>query len=120
MTTLVLKAADLATGQLDTAKDLVAMLRDGGPWALLALALIAIAWLARLYVQARDDRDKAVSDLNDKLTGLLKDMVVSAEQQKASNEKVVGLLNRIESNEKVVDVLDRIERRLENVSPRQG
>lgn len=99
---IVIYLAQLSTAQLDTAEKLVTLLRDGGPWALLAIALTAIAWLASRYIQARDDRDAAVSGLNDKLTGLLKDMVMSVEQQKAANEKVA-------------DLLDRIERRLENV-----
>jgi hypothetical protein len=107
MNALALRVAELATGQIETAQSLVDLLRNGGPWALLALALLALAWFAKAYVSARDERDKAVSDLNEKLTGLLKDMVTAAEQQKAANEKVV-------------DLLDRIERRLENVQPRQG
>lgn len=96
----------LIPGQVETATNLVHLLQDGGPWALMSIAFVALAWVSRAYVGARDERDKAVSDLNDKLTGLLKDMVTAAEQQKAANERIV-------------DILDRIERRLEN-APQKG
>lgn len=86
--------------QVDTLDSLVSTLQNGGPWAILSLAIFAIMFLARAYVKARDERDTAVSDLNDKLRGLLKDIVVTAEQQKASNEKIE-------------DILDRIDRKLE-------
>lgn len=82
--------------QVEALGPLITSLQTGGPWAILALAILAIIWLARSYVQARDERDAAVSNLNEKLSGLLKDMVSAAEQQKAANEKVVDLLERIE------------------------
>jgi|SRR6516162_3936714 hypothetical protein len=107
MNALALHVASLATAQFDAAKDLVQLLKDGGPWALLALALIALVWLAKAYVGARDERDKAVSDLNTQLTGLIKEMVAALEQWKATGEKQI-------------DALERIERRLENVPQQKG
>lgn len=96
MGTMVLQLSGLFSGQIETAEKLVTMLQNGGPWAILAIALAAIAWLAKAYVQARDDRDAAVSGMNEKLTGLLKDVTIGAEQQKAANEKTADLLERIE------------------------
>lgn len=107
MNALITQLSSLAPGQLDAAKELVQLLKDGGPWALVALLLLAVIWLAKSYVSARDERDKAVSDLNDKLTGLLKDMVLAIE----------GLKKSVET---VETSLDRIERKLENAPTKQG
>lgn len=82
--------------QIETAQGIVDMLRTGGPWGLLALTITALAWLARAYVKARDEKDATVSLLNEKLTDLLKDTVQAAEQMKASNEKIEDHLDRID------------------------
>lgn len=106
MNTAVLQLLSAATSQLETAERMITMLRDGGPWGLLTLALLAIYWLAKRYIDARDERDKAVSGLNDQLTGLLKECVSTATKQSAAMENMA-------------DTLERLERRLDSGNPRQ-
>ena len=42
---------------------LVAQLQTGGPWALLALSLLGLAYVFRMYVRVRDEHDKAQMEL---------------------------------------------------------
>ena len=81
---------------------LTKMLSEGGPWALLSLAILAIVYLWRAYVKARDARDA----LAEKITDLTEKVVEQLTFQKTSNFQVAEAL-------KVID------RRLENVERAQ-
>lgn len=81
---------------------LTKLLRDGGPWALLALALIAIVYLWRAYVKARDARDA----LSEKITALTEKSVEAFTLQKTSNYQVA-------------EALKALDRRVENVERNQ-
>lgn len=96
MNALALHVAMLATAQVQEVADLVKVLKDGGPWAIMALTILGLVWIARMYVKARDDRDSAISAINDKLTGILVDVTKGAEKQAATNDKIIDLLDRIE------------------------
>ena len=87
----------VAPSQLvETAERITTLLRDGGPWALLALTLVALAWMTKQYIAARDAKDTAMAALNVELTGLLKQVIQTAAEQKASNEQVHDALERLE------------------------
>lgn len=85
---------------------LTTLLRDGGPWALLALALMALAYIARSYVKARDARDELSDKIMKQLTDLTERAVEAFTLQKTSNYQVS-------------QALQALDRRLENVERNQ-
>lgn len=80
---------------------LAKLLHDYGPWALVAMSLIAIAWLARMYVKARDDRDLAVGEIYQGTGKVI---------EKNTEALTVGA----QKNEQVAAALLEVGRRLEN------
>lgn len=78
------------------------LLKDGGPWALLAIALLTIGYLWSAYVKARDARD----ELAEKITALAEKSVEAFTLQKTSNYQVA-------------EALKALDRRVENVERNQ-
>lgn len=68
------------------------LLKDGGPWALLSLALVALVGVFRMYVRARDGRD----DLAEKITELAEKSVEASTLQKTSNYQVAEALKALD------------------------
>ena len=80
---------------MDTLTELTKVLQDGGPWALLALTLLAIAWLAKLYIKARDNIEKELKDMAKSHAELLADMVRIGEKQVSSGEALSKEFERL-------------------------
>ena len=81
---------------------IVQALETGGPWGLVALLTMAVAYLARMYVKARDHNDAVAAARAEQLMTVLTDFTKNSERQTALNDRV--------ANE-----LENVGRRLENV-----
>jgi hypothetical protein len=68
---------------------LTEMLRDGGPWALLAIALVALAYVSKQYVKARDSLEVVLKEMAQGNAKLLEDMVRVGEKQISSGDTLV-------------------------------
>lgn len=79
---------------------LVNQLQTGGPWALVALLVLALAWLARAYVRVRDLHDA----YQDKLLAQMKDILT--ESTTASVRQAESNVRQAESNERVARALE--------------
>lgn len=81
---------------------LVETLSKHGPWAIVALLILAVSYLGRMYVKARDSNDAEAKESRDQMLTVLTDFTKNTERQTAVNEKVA-------------DILGNVERRLESV-----
>ena len=84
---------------------LVTQLQTGGPWALLALSLLALGWVARAYVQTRDKQDAYRDQLINQMKEILIESTAASVQQAQSNDRVARALEALRA-----DVLRAMER----------
>ena len=77
-------------------------LKDGGPWAIAGLCIVAMIYLWNAYVKIRDRNDEVFRALNTQNMTAQIELTKHVERQAASNENVAS-------------ALENLERRLENV-----
>lgn len=76
---------------------LVNQLQTGGPWALVALLVLALAWLARAYVRVRDNHDKYQDGLLEQMKDILTESTASSVRQSESNDRVARALEVLQN-----------------------
>lgn len=74
---------------METLTELTTALKDGGPWALMSIAFVALAWLAKLYIKARDRAENELKEQAKGFAKLLIEMVRVGEKQVASGDAQV-------------------------------
>lgn len=89
---------------------LTTALKDGGPWALMAISFIALGWLAKLYIKARDNEAKESKEMLKGHAQLLADMTLVGQKQVTSGDAQVKAAEAVASEMRgMTDALQKVQ-----------
>ena len=77
---------------------LVTQLQTGGPWALLSLSLLALAWVVHAYVKIRDRQDEYRDQLLTQMKEILIESTTASVHQAESNERVARAVEALRND----------------------
>lgn len=78
-----------------TVSTLTALLKSGGPWAIIAVLLIAIAFLVRYVIKVVEDRDKRERERNEELLKLLEKKIETDVKHEAAFNCMAKAFDRV-------------------------
>jgi hypothetical protein len=96
-----------ATAQIAEVTGLAAAFQNYGPWAFVALLVLAVGWLARKYIESRDSKDQAIADLNKYSLDLIERQISASNTKAQALDKLSAALTA--HDDKLCDLEKTIE-----------